>query len=223
MSSNNVDWDRYEHVLESLGVLARLTENKKLSIREGDLDIDNDKKFQFIIRWWNSDDHDACLENVKQTVNEAIHMARMCLNEVVYISTGTIGNGGSGTQAFVEKQRSLRRFGRLTESLECAVHGIETQKVTYKNDEKFCARVDVITGNIRDELQDMDISLKLVATPPPQNTASTMPVPNTLVGKVSAIPPLQKAMTTAAAVHVTKQKPCSDNSDDDDDQINDVF
>lgn len=173
MTTSNVDWERFEHVLESLGVLARLTENKKLTLREGDLDIDNDKKFQFLLRWWHADDHDGCLENVRQTVNEAIHMARASLNELMYIN----GNDDESRKqvTYIEKQRALRRFGRLTEALECATHGIETQKVTYKNDDQFCARVDVLVGNMRDELHDMDMSLKLVANLAPEAKPTQAP------------------------------------------------
>lgn len=49
---NTLDSERYEYVLEALGVIERLTENKRLSIRSGHVDIDDEKKLQFIVRWW---------------------------------------------------------------------------------------------------------------------------------------------------------------------------
>lgn len=208
MSSGIVDWDRFEHVLESLGVLARLTENKKLTLRAGNLDIDNDKKLQFLLRWWNSDDHDGCLDSIRQTASEAIHMSRACLNEIIYGNKPSSHQVGGG---FIEKQRSLRRFGRLTEALECASHGIETQKVTYKNDDQFCARVDVLIGNIRDELHDMDITLKLASGSGGGDHAAK--------DTSKAAAPTKPASFHSYAAAASYQ-PATNSSDDDEDAIN---
>jgi len=156
LNIGTMDEERYEHVMEALGVIARLTENKRLSVRSGHVDIDNDKKFQFIWRWWNGDDREVCLDRVRQIFNEAVHMARIAIQE--------IGLANASKQ-FIEKERSLRKYGRITEALEAAGHGIETHKVTYKNDDRFCSLVDVLVANVRDELHDMDMTMKVTMKP----------------------------------------------------------
>lgn len=153
-----MDEDRYEHVLEALGVISRLTENKRLSVRSGHVDIDNDKKLQFLKRWWTGDDREVCLNRVKQIFNEAIHMARAALQDMINKP------GGDEVANYLEKERSVRKYGRLSEALEGASHGIETHKVTYKNDDRFCALVDVLVGHVRDQLHDMDMTLKITSS-----------------------------------------------------------
>jgi len=159
-----MDDDRYEYVLEALGVISRLTENKRLSIRSGHVDIDNDRKFQFIKRWWTGDDREVCLNKVKQIFNEGIHMARAALQDII-VSTGANNQPShGGVSMYLEKERSVRKYGRLSEALEGASHGIETHKVTYKNDDRFCALVDVLVGHVRDQLHDMDMTLKVTSS-----------------------------------------------------------
>ena len=45
-----------EGLLENLGVISRLSENKKLTLRNGYINIDNYNKIQFIIRSWYKED-----------------------------------------------------------------------------------------------------------------------------------------------------------------------
>ena len=150
--------DRYENVLQALGLISRLTENRKLSVKSGDVDIDVDVKTQFFKRWWYEDDRHVCLEKVKEIFNEAVQMSRALLQVIL-----SFPQSQKPTQAkqYLEKDRCLRKFGRLTGALENATHGIETHKVTYKDDDRFCARVVVLVDNTRDRLRDMDMSLKL--------------------------------------------------------------
>lgn len=144
--------EKFETVLESLGVIARLTENKRLSIRTGHVDIETDQKFQFFIRWWYSDDRENCLDRVKSLVADCISMAETELTEIM------------ANRPELEKSKHIRRFGRLTKALEQASHGIETQKTTYKHDDRFCVLIDVLIGKIRDSLTQMQLTLKM-ATP----------------------------------------------------------
>lgn len=170
ISIATMDEDRYEHVLESLGVIARLTENKRLSIRSGNVDIDNDRKLQFLKRWWWKDDRDVCLNKVKQIFNEAIHMARSALHDIV-VRPSVTATGETDIANYLEKERSARKYGRLSEALEAASHGIETHKVTYKNDDRFCTLVEVFVNNVRDQLNDMAMTLEMTIPQAPQVAA----------------------------------------------------
>jgi len=179
-----MDDERYEFVLEALGVISRLTENKRLSIRSGHVDIDNDKKFQFLKRWWSGDDREVCLNRVKQIFNEAIHMARSALQDIVICTSSE----GPGVSAYLEKERSVRKYGRLSEALEGASHGIETHKVTYKTDDRFCALVEVLVGHVRDQLHDMDMTLKITSSAN-NNTSTNFPSSHSSPASISAPPP----------------------------------
>jgi len=153
-----MDEDRYEHVLRGLGVIARLTENKRLSIRTGQVDIDNSDKFQFLRRWWNDEDRDVCLSRVRQIFNEAINMARGTLHDIMHISHPS--SSFDEVNQYLEKERCVRKYGRLSQALEGAANGIQTHLVTYKKDDGFCTSVEVLVGQVRDALHDMDMTLK---------------------------------------------------------------
>ena len=103
-------------------------------------------------------------------------MARASLQEIIIATNATETN----VSQFLEKERSFRRYGRLTESLEAASHGIETHKVTYKNDDRFCSLVDVLVKNVRDQLHDMNITLKMTTSSKSKNISvrhNTQPSP----------------------------------------------
>lgn len=195
----NVDWNRLEHVLESLGLVSRLTENKKLSIHKGKVDIDNRRYLQFLFRGWNSDERNNCLDHVKQVVNEAIHMARASLSEIVYSTNNVNAGGALSTRPiatpFLEKERSLRRYGRLVEAIAAASNGIETQKVTYKNDDSFCSDVDVLMGNIQEALLDMDMTLKMLGNDKGKTNQVQSIVP--VLNAPSMVPVLPQAQVSA--------------------------
>ena len=59
------------------------------------------------------------------------------------------------------RERNLRRYGRLTQELDAASIGIESQNVTYETDKRFCALVDVLVANVRDQLEDMQMAMRL--------------------------------------------------------------
>lgn len=177
ISMITMDEDRYEHVLESLGVISRLTENKRLTVRTGNIDIDNERKLQFFKRWWWKDDRDVCLAKVKQIFNEGIHMARSALHHIV-VRPAVTATGETDVGNYLEKERSARKYGRLSEALEAASHGIATHKVTYKNDDRFCALVDVFVGHVRDQLNDMDMTLQMtMAATAPDSQLPPLPSP----------------------------------------------
>ena len=145
--------DKYEGVLLNLGVLARLTDNKRITVHRQVINIDTDGKLQFAFRFWNKDKRETCLDFVREVVNVAVRMARSSLNDMLRLG------GAQDRQSVQEYKIAARRFGRLAQALEYARHGIETQKVTYKSDERFCSKVDVLVGNISDWLQEMQEAL----------------------------------------------------------------
>ena len=59
---------RFEEVLTSLWVIAKLTENKRLSTRKGYVDIERDNKTQFLYRWWYDDDRWRSLDEAKKII-----------------------------------------------------------------------------------------------------------------------------------------------------------
>lgn len=188
-----LDEDRYEHVLEALGVVSKLTENKRLSLRYGHIDIEHARKLQFFRRWLYGDEREACLKRVKEIFHEAIHMARAALNELIRSNPVS-----PGPRQRVARDRHARRFGRLCEALEAASCGIETHKVTYKNDDRFCTRVKVFVDNVRDQLQEMQMTLQLQRAPSTPLVSSSPP---------SRLPP----------------SPVGKSVDDDDESLGDVF
>lgn len=145
--------DKYESILLNLGVLARLTDNKRITVHRQVINIDTDSKFQFALRFWNKDKRGTCLDFVREVVNVAVRMARSSLSDMLRLGAAT------DRTSVQEYKIAARRFGRLAQALEYARRGIETQKVTYKSDERFCSKVDVLVGNMSDWLQEMQEAL----------------------------------------------------------------
>lgn len=164
--------ESYEAVLENLGVLSRLTDNKRVTVRNRVINIDTDSKFQFAFRLWHKDQRGSCLQFVRDVVSVAVKMARTSLHDMLCLASV------ADRHSVQEYKTASRRFGRLTQALEGASRGIETQKVTYRTDERFCAKVDVLVGNIGDWLQEMQDALTVdedyaaPPLPPPQQVTN---------------------------------------------------
>lgn len=155
---NMVNNDRIDELLESLGVVGRLTENKKLTLRDGRIDIDSYKKIQWLIRsWYKEDDRNVCLDEVKKIFHESHCMASAALQDVRILNEGQ-----QSETTILDIKNNLRRYGRLAESLKAATYGIETQLVTYKNDDRFCPKVKNLVESTRDKLNYMDALLEII-------------------------------------------------------------
>jgi hypothetical protein len=148
--------DRLEHVLEVLGVLARLTDNKRLFLRNKNLYIEGNRTLKIISRWYYKE-HERCFEHIKEIVNEALDMAHIALEKWT--------SAANQPNSYIEQQRQMRQYGRLTQALEGAIFGIGTQMTTYKNDEHYCSRVEVLNNRIRDKLTDMDLKVQMINGP----------------------------------------------------------
>ena len=165
---------RFGELLTALGVIAKLTENKRLSQRKGYVDIERDSKFQYIYRGWCDDNRSACLKEIEKITNEAIGLAKESIKNDLHYNQQQQNRQQNPNDPhsrstvslltampFLEKEYNMRRFGRLSEALELAAHGIETMKVTYRNDDLFCSKIDVLLGNIREQISDMDLALQI--------------------------------------------------------------
>ncbi len=160
--------DRLEHVLEVLGVLSRLTENKRLFLKNKNLYIESNRTLKIVSRWWYKE-RERCFDYIKEIVNEAIDMSQTSLDKWAQL-----------TNSYIEQQRQMRQYGRLTQSLEAAIYGIQTQLVTYKNDERYCSRVEVLVNKMRDKLSDMELKVQMMNLAPTLENQEAVATPLTI-------------------------------------------
>lgn len=169
---NSVHESRFMTVLESLSVISRLTENKKLKIGNGVVDIDN-RGLQTFLRYYSKDKRDKCHVQVRLLFEESIEIAKSFLKEIVD-ERQTKSNDEYG----LKRDKALRQFGRINQALELALDGYLTQLTTYKDDDKHCSKVQVLVDEIREELVDMGLHLQSHEKARSQNKETkTVPLP----------------------------------------------
>lgn len=163
---------RFEELLESLDVMGQLTENRRLCSRNGDVDIEPESYFQGFKRLYYGEDRWNDLSVAERVIREAISRGQaMITKELNYLANTDIcrrtsrNSGGSGSIysaiPFLEKDKNLRQFGRLSTKLEQAARQIECLIVTYEYDKKYCAHVRVLVNSVDEKLREMDLALQI--------------------------------------------------------------
>jgi hypothetical protein len=154
MNSNNET--RFINVLEALSVLAKLTENKKLMMSNGTIDIDHRAVLQWVLRRYNKDKRNKCHEEVKKLFEESVNIAQSFLRDIIEeIPAKTLTD-----DLLLKRDKALRQYGRITNALSLALEGYSTQLVTYKEDDKHTSKVNVLIEQIKEELTDMEMRLQ---------------------------------------------------------------
>lgn len=241
MNSNNET--RFINVLEALSVLAKLTENKKLMMSNGTIDIDHRAVLQWVLRRYNKDKRNKCHEEVKKLFEESVNIAQSFLRDIIE----EIPSKALTDDLLLKRDKALRQYGRITNALSLALEGYSTQLVTYKEDDKHTSKVNVLIEQIKEELTDMEMRLqtnerrRLHQQPHTQNnfssatpTLSTQPIfshhqqAQTLTSQQTLPLSVQKTTATASFIQPTGSSNNTNNvekekTNDDDDISYDPF
>lgn len=143
---------RLPTLLETLMILSKLKDNKKLKISQGLIKIDDRSvKIAWLLRWKANDKREKCHEAVKNVFKESLGLAEFFLREIVESS--------NCEDKRLVLDKAMRQYGRLTQLLEEAIMGYETQSTTYADDTTHVARVKVLVSETREGLTDMNMRL----------------------------------------------------------------
>ena len=134
-NENNYNKDELDNILLKLNIISQLKENDKLVVNNNDFKIDNNN-FQFVKRWYYS-------ENRENTLNK--------LNEIIDI-----------TFKFIENNHINKILQRILFSLKSCINGINSLKLTYKNDVNIITKIDLLIENINIKINEIELKFNLI-------------------------------------------------------------
>jgi hypothetical protein len=144
-----------DNTIANLKIIGMLQRNQKLCVRKGQLTIERNDKLQFIRRWLHSDSRDLILLHIRNTINNAVRIARSLLD--------TPNNPLKNMYQY--KDWTLTR---IMQEMESTRHGLVNLKTTYTDDSIMMASLDVLIDRLMvnyDEIaRSLDNSLELENT-----------------------------------------------------------
>lgn len=131
--------DFVDNTISNLKIVAMVQKNQKLCVRKGQLTIEKGDRMQFVRRWIHNDSRDVIIMHVRNTVNNAIRIARSLID----------GTAGPCTQF---QEWTLMR---ITQELEAACHGLVNLKTTYAGDSIMIANLETLGDRIKVNCDDI--------------------------------------------------------------------
>lgn len=138
--------DFIDSTIASLKIIGMVPKNGKLCVRNGQLSIDI-QRIQGMRRWINGDSRNMTLVYAKNTVNNAIKIARSIILNCI----------GSQTCSQIS-QWTLRRIFEEMEGCEQGLNNLKS--TTYVADSMMVANLDVITERLRAYRDELDIFIR---------------------------------------------------------------
>lgn len=152
----NMNEEFVDNTIANLKIIGMIQRNQKLCIRKGQLTVDRSDRFQSLIRWLRNDSRDVILLHVRNTVNNAVRIARALID------------ASSTAAAAVTPQHRSWTLSRIMQEIEATRHGLINLKTTYADDSIMIASLDVLVDRLlvnRDE-----IAAALATTEPDAST-----------------------------------------------------
>ena len=131
--------DFVDATMANLKIISMLQKNDKIRVHKGNISIDRgDGAVQAIRRWLNRDSRDVTLIHLRNTITNAIRIARSL----------------SDTPQHSSSQRHVRgmkdwTLQRLVGEMAAAEMGLQNLRATYMMDSGIVAAVDVLTERLR--------------------------------------------------------------------------
>lgn len=138
--------DFVDNVIASLKIVAMVQKNQKLRVHKGQLTIEGSGRMQFLRRWVNNDSRDVILMHVRNTVNNAIRIARGLMD--------VVGHAGAAPSGHAPCFRDWT-LTRIMQELEGARHGLVNLKTTYSDDSVMIANLDVLVDRVAINCEDI--------------------------------------------------------------------
>lgn len=189
----------------NLKILGMLQKNDKVSVRKGHISIDRGDSatgMQSLRRWFHRDSREVTVIHLRNTVNNAIRIARSLLDATRRRS-----------------EMDLWALKTLVGEMQAAEVGLQNLRITYMSDSSVAAAVDVIRERLRAHSDDINACLaqELIAT----ETAAAMSLAAiTSMGMVqpsaaSSQRPLMSNKQLAEPMDSPGVTKCDDSADDD--------
>lgn len=140
----NMNEDFFDNTIANLKIISMLQKNQKLCVRKGQLTLEREDRLQFIRRWFHSDSRDHILMHVRNSINNAIKIAK----------------------SLTEKENSTYKLKdwtltKIMEEMEQAENGLINLKTTYAGDSIIIANLDVLIDRLKVNGEEIKKNLEL--------------------------------------------------------------
>lgn len=157
--------DFIDSTIANLKIMGMLQKNDKIRVHKGQISIDRSENAmvpfsQALRRWINRDSRDVTLIHLRNTVGNAIRVARaLAASSSAAASSGlSLSPGGSSPMMATMKPSGEMRgwtLQRLIEEMHAAEMGLQNLRATYNEDSSFMAAIDVLMDRLRMNSEDV--------------------------------------------------------------------
>ena len=127
-----------DKTMANLKLLGMVAKGQKICIRKGQLNIEPIDRIQFVRRWLNKDSRDVTLIHIRNTINDAIKIAKGILANTLHTDLK------NWTVAAVSQE------------MKNCENGLQNLKSTYIDDPCFIANIDVLIDRCKAQCEEID-------------------------------------------------------------------
>jgi hypothetical protein len=130
-----------DKTMANLKLIGMIKKGEKVCLRKGQLNIEYIDRLQSIRRWYNKDSRDVSLIHIRNTINDAIKIAK-----------GLITNN-------IQSDLKIWTVSALNQELKNCETGMQNLKTTYIDDPSFLANIEVLLDKCKAQADEIDKAL----------------------------------------------------------------
>lgn len=130
-----------DKTMANLKLIGMIKKGEKVCLRKGQLNIEYVDRLQSLRRWYNKDSRDVSLIHIRNTINDAIKIAK-----------GLITNN-------IQSDLKVWTVSALNQELRNCENGMQNLKTTYIDDPSFLANIEVLLDKCRAQADEIDKAL----------------------------------------------------------------
>lgn len=133
-----------DKTMANLKLIGMVNKGGKLCIKRGQLNIEHVDRLQSLRRWYNKDSRDITLIHIRNTINDAIKIAKGLASNTIHTDM------------------KIWSISALNQELKNCENGLSNLKITYNDDPNFIANLDVLIDRCRAQCDELDKSIGLL-------------------------------------------------------------
>lgn len=153
-----------DKTMANLKLIGMIKKGEKVCLRKGQLNIEYVDRLQSIRRWYNKDSRDVSLIHIRNTINDAIKIAK-----------GLIANN-------IQSDLKIWTVSALNQELRNCENGMQNLKTTYIDDPSFLANIEVLLDKCRAQADEIDKSLFQFMESQNTMSSSGLTIPDSTTG-----------------------------------------
>lgn len=153
-----------DKTMANLKLIGMIKKGEKVCLRKGQLNIEYVDRLQSLRRWYNKDSRDVSLIHIRNTINDAIKIAK-----------GLIANN-------IQSDLKVWTVSALNQELRNCENGMQNLKTTYIDDPSFLANIEVLLDKCRAQADEIDKSLFQFMESQNTMSSSGLTIPDSTTG-----------------------------------------